>query len=592
MMGQNDLELQNKNYNTALYLAAVAGNVETVKIMVKENRRLLTIPGANRQMMPLYAAALFGNKYVVEYIYEESRILRDEDGWNLQNRGWLLEKCVENNMFDTALKIIKKYPELDSGSVLRVLAGKRETFHETKSNIMVAIKSVICLKRAPKEESNALTLLRFIWDDIVKKPTKEIDAILRGPSDSTSNKQDNRMVSGWAVKAMQFQKVIYEHVEKMNVESNNIIRGPPDALKDLRLQDLISESLVNMHGETQKIIRDFSNLIMQDNKPVSNKEHLALELQKLIFKHIADMHDKTVKIIKSHRTGEDRALQLKRGISEHIEKMNRETQEKITKPPPAAATAQEETGRLKPNLPRRYLFAAGSRENYLKIGVPLYEASIKCNWNAAKAILEKKQDLVRYSITENGETALHVAASAKGDPKDVVEFVKNLVGMMKEEDLALENESFNTALYLAAAAGNVETVKIMVEKNRTLPTIPGARQTMMPLYAAALFGNYDVVKYLYKRSKDLCDDGWNPQNRGWLLEKCVENDMFDVALKIVKKYPELGSALRVLARKPEAFHDTKSNIIGTAIRSVSGFIGLKVGAPEKESPALTLLRFI
>ncbi|KAI3794311.1 hypothetical protein L1987_36940 [Smallanthus sonchifolius] len=256
---------------------------------------------------------------------------------------------------------------------------------------------------------------------------------------------------------------------------------------------------------------------------------------------------------------------------------------------------QQQTGRYKPNLPRRYLFAAGSRENYLKIGVPLYEASIKCNWNAAKAILEKKQDLVRYSITENGETALHVAASAKGDPKDVVEFVKNLVGMMKEEDLALENESFNTALYLAAAAGNVETVKIMVEKNRSLPTIPGAKQTMMPLYAAALFGNYDVVKYLYACSKDLCDDGWDSKNRGWLLEKCVENDMFDVALKIVKEYPELGrrgSALRVLARKPEAFRDTKSNNIGTTIKSVFGFIGLKVGAPEKESTALTLLRFI
>ncbi|MFS8010283.1 putative ankyrin repeat-containing domain-containing protein [Helianthus anomalus] len=203
-----------------------------------------------------------------------------------------------------------------------------------------------------------------------------------------------------------------------------------------------------------------------------------------------------------------------------------------------------------------------SRENYLKTGVPLYEASIRCDWVAAKAILDKKPDLVRYSITENGETALHVAASAKGDPKDVEEFVKNLVRKMKEEDLALENENFNTALYLAAAAGNVKAVKIMVEKNSILPTIPGGQGKMLPLYAAALFGNYDVVKYLYEESKELSDDCWNPQNRGWLLEKCVENDMFDVALSIIKRYPELGrgSALRVLARKPEAFRETKSTI--------------------------------
>ncbi|KAM0022157.1 putative ankyrin repeat-containing domain, PGG domain, ankyrin repeat-containing domain superfamily [Helianthus debilis subsp. tardiflorus] len=251
--------------------------------------------------------------------------------------------------------------------------------------------------------------------------------------------------------------------------------------------------------------------------------------------------------------------------------------------------SQAKTGRLKPNLPRLYLFREGSRENYLKEGVPLYEASIRCDWVAAKAILDKKPDLVRYSITENGETALHVAASAKGDPKDVEEFVKNLVRKMKEEDLALENENFNTALYLAAAAGNVKAVKIMVEKNSILPTIPGAQGKMLPLYAAALFGNYDVVKYLYEESKELSDDCWNPQNRGWLLEKCVENDMFDVALNIIKRYPELGrgSALRVLARKPEAFRETKSTI-----KSAFSFIGLKVGVPEKESTALTLLRFI
>uniref|UniRef100_A0A251V3Y6 Putative ankyrin repeat-containing domain, PGG domain protein n=1 Tax=Helianthus annuus TaxID=4232 RepID=A0A251V3Y6_HELAN len=248
--------------------------------------------------------------------------------------------------------------------------------------------------------------------------------------------------------------------------------------------------------------------------------------------------------------------------------------------------------RLKPNLPRRYLIA-GPRENYLKVGVPLYEAAIKCNWNAAKAILEKKKELVRFSITENGETALHVAASSKGDPKNVEEFVRNLVDLMEKEDLALENESFNTALYLAAAAGNIKTVKIMVEKNNILQTIPGSGQ-MLPLYVAALFGHYDVVKYLYEVSNELRDDCWNPENRGWLLEKCVENDMFDIALEIVKKYPDLvrGAILGILARKPKAFDETNSNIITRTIKTVFTFIGSKVGAQEKENQALLLLRII
>ncbi|KAK1410503.1 hypothetical protein QVD17_37040 [Tagetes erecta] len=285
-----------------------------------------------------------------------------------------------------------------------------------------------------------------------------------------------------------------------------------------------------------------------------------------------------------------------------------------------------------PQLPRSDLIT-GPREDYLKIGVPLYEASIKCDWKAAKAIIDKypNMELVRCSITENGETALHVAASAKG-PKHVEEFVSNLVALMTNDDLTLQNNNHNTALYLAVAAGNLKTVKIMVERNRALLTIVGSNGTMMPLYTAALFGHVDIVKYLYNNSKELRDDGWTDQNRGWLLLKCVENDMFDVALEIVKTYPELGagSVLGVLARKPEAFPETNMNIISRTInwgkdlcckllitlqpcpnehpehgRNISvpfletksniiksAFIGLKGGSHEKKDYAMQLLRII
>nr|XP_043632594.1 uncharacterized protein LOC122603836 [Erigeron canadensis] len=232
-------------------------------------------------------------------------------------------------------------------------------------------------------------------------------------------------------------------------------------------------------------------------------------------------------------------------------------------PAPAIAKVKRQL----PNLPLRFLLT-GPRASYIRMGVPLYEASINCDWDAAKIILDKFPHLVRYSITENGETALHVAASAKV-PKLGVVFVKNLVELMNEDDLVLENENFNTALYLASAAGNLETIQIMVEKNRDLVTIPGAGRKMLPLYAAALFGYYKVVEYLFEMSNDLCDaDGWNNENRGWLLEKCVENDMLDIALKIVKLYPKLnsGNVLALLARKPEAFRETPSTIKGKVVK--------------------------
>lgn len=219
------------------------------------------------------------------------------------------------------------------------------------------------------------------------------------------------------------------------------------------------------------------------------------------------------------------------------------------------------------------------RKDYLEICIPLYEASMTGNWPHAKTILEEHPEVIRSSITENYETALHVASSAKN-----THFVENLVKMMTKEDLELQNKNLNTALSLAAAAGTVDIAKLMVERNKGLLTIPGS-QGMMPLYMAALFGNSEMVKYLYSKSQKLHDDGWTQQNRGWLLVKCVESDLFgkyklisliciislllllllirviiksfsDVALDILKDYPELGDdgqVLQVLARKPDAF---------------------------------------
>ncbi|PWA96566.1 ankyrin repeat-containing domain, PGG domain protein [Artemisia annua] len=197
------------------------------------------------------------------------------------------------------------------------------------------------------------------------------------------------------------------------------------------------------------------------------------------------------------------------------------------------------------------------RRKYLRIYLPLYEASIRCDWKAAEAILDKNPDLVRCRISENGETALHIAASAKAPKKKVDEFVRNLVGKMEKEDLELVNNNHSTALYLAAAAGNIETVKIMMEAHPTLDMICGGGGDMMPLYAAVLFGHKDVAEYLYENS---LFNVWTHDDRSSLVEKCVESDMFDIAIKIVKRYPYLGeNILGLLARKTESFHEKKSS---------------------------------
>ncbi|KAI3669551.1 hypothetical protein L6452_40790 [Arctium lappa] len=90
---------------------------------------------------------------------------------------------------------------------------------------------------------------------------------------------------------------------------------------------------------------------------------------------------------------------------------------------------------------------------------------MKGDWKAATNILDKKKCYVRFSINRNNETALHVAAY-----KGHTSFVKKLVILMNKEDLELQNNSYNTALCIAAIAGHVEVAKIIVTKQKALVT--------------------------------------------------------------------------------------------------------------------------
>ncbi|KAI3503601.1 hypothetical protein L1887_32047 [Cichorium endivia] len=178
-----------------------------------------------------------------------------------------------------------------------------------------------------------------------------------------------------------------------------------------------------------------------------------------------------------------------------------------------------------------------NKQDYLNVCVPLYNASIRGDWEAAQLILDQHQplNLVGYGITENYETALHIAASAKTSKK-METFVQNLVNKMSREQLELMNRNYNTALCLAAAAGNVNIAKIMLKKNSSLVDIPGNGQ-LMPLYWASLFGKRDMILYLYKKSKHMTGDMWIDTTRSWVIQKCVEANIFDFPVIYAKVGP-------------------------------------------------------
>ncbi|XP_035545392.1 uncharacterized protein LOC108983575 isoform X2 [Juglans regia] len=191
------------------------------------------------------------------------------------------------------------------------------------------------------------------------------------------------------------------------------------------------------------------------------------------------------------------------------------------------------------------------RFHFLDTSVRLYKAALKGDWPAAKEVIDKYPDAVTYSITRRKDKVLHIAAAAEHTG-----FVKELVKRMDQDGLALPNLHGNTAICFAAASGIVPIAEEMVKKNIELPMIRGSKR-MTPLYMAVLQGRRNMVAYLYSVTAFI---RLTPLERIDILVACISSDLYEIALKILKDYPELSTmkdtygkiALQELAKKPYA----------------------------------------
>lgn len=106
-MSEDDLKLRNKDGNTAFCLAAIAGDVGIAKIMLKKNADLSTVVGSGG-MMPLYLAALHGNRNMVTFLYDKSGKMLGTD-WTDGSRHGVLLKCIQTGIFGKQGNLIKLF---------------------------------------------------------------------------------------------------------------------------------------------------------------------------------------------------------------------------------------------------------------------------------------------------------------------------------------------------------------------------------------------------------------------------------------------------------------------------------------------------
>ncbi|KAL0315841.1 UNVERIFIED_CONTAM: hypothetical protein Sradi_5462300 [Sesamum radiatum] len=198
-----------------------------------------------------------------------------------------------------------------------------------------------------------------------------------------------------------------------------------------------------------------------------------------------------------------------------------------------------------------------AEEGDLKKYLPLHRAALRGNWEAVKRILDRNPNGLTKSINVYSSTALHIAV---GTGKKI-HFVGKIVAEMPPESLAATDEIGNTALSIAAAVGNIAAAKILVSKKPDLLYISN-KYDEFPVQVAALYARKEMLEYLISVTRD--DFGKNPyaELAGLsLLQFVIEADYFDIALDLLKKYPDLArlkppdqySALEKITLKKSVF---------------------------------------
>lgn len=159
----------------------------------------------------------------------------------------------------------------------------------------------------------------------------------------------------------------------------------------------------------------------------------------------------------------------------------------------------------------------------MEVCLPLYEASITGDWEAAKVILDKRPELVRFALTPGGQTALHIALSV-GGTKQKKKFVENLINMMANEDLELENNSGEQAFIIVVATGSFKISEVMLNKHKDLLSI-NPDKTLQALSASTVYGNHNMTTYLYNFFEKTICELWSDKYRASFFILCIKAAM-------------------------------------------------------------------
>ncbi|MFS8010303.1 putative ankyrin repeat-containing domain, PGG domain, ankyrin repeat-containing domain superfamily [Helianthus anomalus] len=406
-----------------------------------------------------------------------------------------------------ALEIVKKYPTLCTGSILRVLACKPEAFHETQSNIIdKAIKfsqhlySLMFIRHQPYEEIHLEAGNRSAPEDNHPEAGNG-NANGSAPEDNHpeagngSAPDDNHPEAGNGSAPEDLTQNPEASLERKSNSTWRTIKsvyaciglkvGAPQKESNalLLLRFIWGNIAKKPKNEIGEILRGPADLIMQDNKIDSGwaiqvmqlqkliSEHVdkmavetttkhLMELQSLLSEHLVEMHAEIHKIIKGPpnlikqdneqvSNNEDQALELQNLIFKHIASMHDQTQKIIKN----NILLEDQVSRL-----RKVIFEHIEKlrkETEEIITKPrlvkkthssrvLFIAAEMGNTNFLVELIRQYPDLI-WKVNDDNQTIFHIAVKHRH------EGIYNLlyeIGAMKDLITPLKDSKENNMLHL------------------------------------------------------------------------------------------------------------------------------------------------
>ncbi|XP_038982205.1 85/88 kDa calcium-independent phospholipase A2-like [Phoenix dactylifera] len=198
----------------------------------------------------------------------------------------------------------------------------------------------------------------------------------------------------------------------------------------------------------------------------------------------------------------------------------------------------------------------------------LFRKAMQSRWQDVARSYSENEKVRETQITWAGDTLLHLAVSS-GKESNVKLLVgcleKSVLDKRRQEILAIQNDRGDTALHIAAALGMVGVCLAMARLHPKMVVEIYNRWQETPLFKAVRHGQKEVFFALQSVVEEKLNIKPTPGVRrvrgDTILHEAIFAERFDLALEIIKRYPDLvdyvnekgESPLHVLANKPSVF---------------------------------------